>query len=1003
MILLTPYYFDSYPERQAELDFCLQQNLQNPLITKIILFLDSSLSTLQIDELQHSKIESICCSRRCTYQDFLDYANKYLQGEIVIISNTDIFFDETLELLEGHDLSNKFLSILCWEVVEIGELIIHSQLRVTISSQDVWVFRAPLKPFIACFPLGKPGSDNRIVFEAQTVGLIVTNPAFSIRSHRLHLTDCRNDNLQERVPAPYLFIPPNVLTNDQTGKDSSYICIRGNQKDDISLLNIKAEGLIVSLPKTVDCKIPCHKSFAIKTFNKPQKQVETLTAVVISRDSEKTIGITLASLEGCYDQLIVIDVGSNEKTLAIARKYSARIVSAAEGQEFQAMLSSVKCGWVFQLEADEFVDDKNRHFLQQFMQEVADEKISSDCYLIQRRWLAPWNTTSYLINEPHGFDLQLRLFRYSQKLFIADHNSNLIHGFSEPCSDLACGTIYSLYLSVNKRSVRQQKSLRSNWLDTHGETLRLCMPELQKMQVSPLDTQLFLPTVNDLLQHLEPANLDQKVPLVTPSQKAYPVIVIDGAFFQFAKSGVSRLWETLWEEWVAMGFAQHLVVIDRAGTAPKLSGVTYRTAPIYNYSQPLLDREFNEQICQEEQASLFVSTYYTTPLSCRSVFIAYDMLPEVQGWDLNTSVWQAKRQAIGHASAYIAISESTAKDLAQLFPHIDFSQIVVSCCGVDKHFQPASLKQVAQFKTNWGITKPYFLIVGTRFQYKNILLFLLAFQDLPNREDFSIVCVGGGTLEEHFQAFARQFSMHMLNLSDQELATAYSGAEALIYPSVYEGFGMPVAEAMACGCPVITCHNSSLPEVAGEAALYVGETDVEGMIQALQTLQKPAVRQKLAEAGLEQSKRFSWSRMAEDVAHVLLKTTLPIALAPENYLLFPDWKQEGIAETLTEILATWITNPLSPQAALLIVEEDFPDDDEMTAEIFLHSILTELIFMRGLLIDNPICLLPSLYPAQWQLLLKEHCTYIPIIPTTLENRALVIQTGADQLPKWCSR
>src|SRR4029077_14180297 len=89
---------------------------------------------------------------------------------------------------------------------------------------------------------------------------------------------------------------------------------------------------------------------------------------------------------------------------------------------------------------------------------------------------------------------------------------------------------------------------------------------------------------------------------------------------------------------------------------------------------------------------------------------------------------------------------------------------------------------------------------------------------------------------------------------------------ALVYPSRYEGFGMPVAEALACGCPVITCRNSSLFEVAGEAALYVDENDVAGLRRALRQVQEPTMRADLSAPGRAQAVQFNWSAMAETIA-----------------------------------------------------------------------------------------------------------------------------------------
>ncbi|MDJ0555658.1 MAG: glycosyltransferase [Microcoleaceae cyanobacterium MO_207.B10] len=363
-------------------------------------------------------------------------------------------------------------------------------------------------------------------------------------------------------------------------------------------------------------------------------------------------------------------------------------------------------------------------------------------------------------------------------------------------------------------------------------------------------------------------------------------ILVDGVFFQLNNTGIARVWKSLLSAWVKDGFAQHILVLDRGGNAPKIPGIEYRTVPRYDYSRIESDRQILQGICDAEQADLFISTYYTTPISTPSVFMAYDMIPEVFGKNLNHPEWQEKHHGISHGVSYITISENTARDLIKYFPNISSDLVTVAHCGVDDNFSIASTQEVTDFKLKYNISNPYFLIVGERIGwqgYKNTSLFFQSFSQLPNSENLEIVCVGGKPeLETEIREFISESKLHLLQLNDDELKIAYSGAIALIYPSKYEGFGMPIVEAMACGCPVITCRNASIPEVAGTAALYINDGDINGLVNALSEVQKLEVRQLLIEAGLAQAKKFSWSEMAKIVSSVLEKTASNILTSPSE-------------------------------------------------------------------------------------------------------------------------
>ncbi len=351
-------------------------------------------------------------------------------------------------------------------------------------------------------------------------------------------------------------------------------------------------------------------------------------------------------------------------------------------------------------------------------------------------------------------------------------------------------------------------------------------------------------------------------------------IVIDAVFFQTYQTGIARVWRSLLREWSGTDFGRRLIVLDRDHTAPRFEGLTYIDVPRHDYADTDNDRLMLQRVCDERNAALFISSYYTTPITTPSVFMAYDMLPELLKWDTtaNIPMWREKHIGVRHASRFVTISQNTAKDLRRFFPNIAREQITVTHCGVD--FKAPESAAIAAFRTANGIERPYFLLVGARNSYKNTILFFQAFAALGDaRADYAIVCTGPELqLEKEYVTHVGGASVNMLNLNDSDLQAAYAGALALVYPSLYEGFGMPIIEAMACGCPVITTRGGSIPEVAKDAVLYVGVQDISGMTKALIDVQNKTVRNSLVAAGLERVKAFSWEKMAGEVRQMLEKS-----------------------------------------------------------------------------------------------------------------------------------
>jgi glycosyltransferase involved in cell wall biosynthesis len=244
----------------------------------------------------------------------------------------------------------------------------------------------------------------------------------------------------------------------------------------------------------------------------------------------------------------------------------------------------------------------------------------------------------------------------------------------------------------------------------------------------------------------------------------------------------------------------------------------------------------------------------------------YDMIPEKTGMDLTSEDYRAKHLAINRAAAFFCISHSTRADLLELFPDIDPASVVVTHCGIDREmFAPAPAEEILKVCQRYNLDKPYFVLVGGKADYKNAAMFFEAMQKLPSQHGFKVL-VTGGPHERDLQRFQTGCEVVSAQLTNEELCAAYSGAIALVYPSKYEGFGLPILEAMACGCPAITTRSSSLPEVGGAAALYAD--DALSLADAMSEVQKPTTRGMLVRAGYEQVAKFRWSTMAAQIYDV---------------------------------------------------------------------------------------------------------------------------------------
>jgi alpha-1,3-rhamnosyl/mannosyltransferase len=213
---------------------------------------------------------------------------------------------------------------------------------------------------------------------------------------------------------------------------------------------------------------------------------------------------------------------------------------------------------------------------------------------------------------------------------------------------------------------------------------------------------------------------------------------------------------------------------------------------------------------------------------------------------------------------------------AQAYFALPAERFVVAPLGVATRFHPREPEAINQVLKAHGVeAREYFLCVGTLEPRKNLSLALRAHARLPEsvRQRFPLLIVGmAGWQHEQFseelhQALASGHVCLLGYLPDEHVAQLLAGARALIFPSLYEGFGLPVLEAMACGTPVILTRRSAMPEVAGSAGNYIEPDDPDGLRNAMSRLiEDPAHWQACREAGLLQARLFTWERCAQVTA-----------------------------------------------------------------------------------------------------------------------------------------
>jgi glycosyltransferase involved in cell wall biosynthesis len=285
---------------------------------------------------------------------------------------------------------------------------------------------------------------------------------------------------------------------------------------------------------------------------------------------------------------------------------------------------------------------------------------------------------------------------------------------------------------------------------------------------------------------------------------------------------------------------------------------------------PLLDGMFNT-------ADVFFSTVYFVPCIKKSVVsVVYDITPfKIDEYSNEREMLKIRlRNVIKYSNHIITISNSTKNDLCNFF-NMDEKKISVTYLAASDIYTVMNKVLVDNYlKSKYHIDSGYILYVGNKGSHKNVISLLEAYKKIKKDIKRKLVLCG----KKAWSGSVREAIKNLSLVDDviipgyvplNDLPYIYNGASVFVYPSRYEGFGLPVLEAMSCGVPIITSNISSLPEVAGDAAILIDPYKVDEISEAIKSiLSSPSLYQKLSSKSLERSKIFGWEKTAKDTLSI---------------------------------------------------------------------------------------------------------------------------------------
>lgn len=311
---------------------------------------------------------------------------------------------------------------------------------------------------------------------------------------------------------------------------------------------------------------------------------------------------------------------------------------------------------------------------------------------------------------------------------------------------------------------------------------------------------------------------------------------------------------------------QYLNSLKEVGSKPFLSKYQFKGKKLL---LDVLNRRISNKIISMGNFDIFHPTYFNPyflnhlknkPFVITVHDMTHELFPDkMNKWDKSS---EHKKLLVNKAKKIICVSNNTKNDLIKLF------QAEEENIKVIYHGNSLNYKRDLQFESSLKLPEKFILYVGSRKYYKNFIFMIKALADLIKEgNDLKLICAGGGKFSKDeiklFTELKIWNKIIQLNVNDKILGALYSNASCFVFPSLYEGFGIPILEAFSCGCPVICSNSSSLPEIGGDAAEFFDPKDLQAIRNAVEiVLTDQDKRKKMISLGFKRLKNFNWEKSA---------------------------------------------------------------------------------------------------------------------------------------------